>query len=116
VDFGDTLDSIRELNFLDLSAAQRLLQADRAAGIASFGLAPEAADVIAASTLAQLTRLASSSQMLCVFGQRSCAILAMLAHDGHGARDPEAAAHVTEPVTTNAAANATANAPLPAAS
>jgi flagellar transcriptional activator FlhD len=107
---GDTLDSIREINFLYLSAAQRLLQADRAAGITCFGLTPEAADVIAALTLAQLTRLAMSSQILCVFGQRSCAILAMLAHgphDGHensSARGPDALA------------NGSTRAPLPVAS
>jgi flagellar transcriptional activator FlhD len=104
MNFGDTLDSIREINFLYLSVAQRLLQADRTAGIACFGLSPEAADVIAALTLAQLTRLANSSQMLCVFGQRSCAILAMLARDGHGARD------------SDVSANTAANAPLPIAS
>jgi flagellar transcriptional activator FlhD len=104
MNFGDTLDSIREINFLYLSAAQRLLQADRAAGIACFGLSPEAADVIAVLTLAQLTRLAMSSQILCVFGQRSCAILTMLARDGHAARD------------SGAATNVAASAPAPVAS
>ncbi|QCP49906.1 flagellar transcriptional regulator FlhD [Trinickia violacea] len=104
MNFGDTLDSIREINFLYLSVAQRLLQADRAAGIACFGLSPEAADVIGALTLAQLTRLSASSQILCAFGQRSCAILAMLAHDGRNARDISGPAEVA------------ANVPLPVAS
>ncbi|TKC91497.1 flagellar transcriptional activator FlhD [Trinickia terrae] len=84
MNFSDTLDSIREINFLYLSMAQRLLLEDRAAGIECLGLSGEAADVVAALTLAQITRLAASSQMLCVFAQRSAAILAMLARDERG--------------------------------
>jgi flagellar transcriptional activator FlhD len=106
MNFGDTLDSIREINFMYLSAAQRLLQADKAAGMRCFGLSPETADVIAVLSLAQLMRLAASSQILCVFGQRSGAVLAMLARDERSSRDV---------CDTDAAAGVAASAPLPSA-
>lgn len=76
---SESLDSIRELNLAYLSVAQRLLKEDSAAAQARLGLSQEMADVLVSLLPAQTLKLASSSQLLCVFRMSDETLLSGLA-------------------------------------
>lgn len=75
----ESLDSIRELNLAYLFVAQRLLNEDSAAAQSRLGLSPEMAGVLVSLSPAQTLKLASSSQLLCVFRMSDETLLSGLA-------------------------------------
>jgi len=64
---------------------QRLLQKDRSAGMLRLGLSKEAADILAALTLAQVVKFAASNHLLCSFRFDDHAMLSALTNAPHGA-------------------------------
>lgn len=62
-----TLEEIQSLNLGYLLLAQRLLREDRPNGIFRLGVSQQIAEVLERLTLAQMTVLASSTQVLCRF-------------------------------------------------
>jgi flagellar transcriptional activator FlhD len=64
---SDAALSIREFNLSYLLLAQRLVREDKAIGMFRLGLSAEMADIIQQLSLAQVVKLASSEQLLCMF-------------------------------------------------
>jgi flagellar transcriptional activator FlhD len=73
------LAEIRELNLSYLLLAQRLLQEDRPGAMFRMGLSEPIADVLGTLNLAQLVKIAASSQLLCRFRFDDHTILSSLA-------------------------------------
>ncbi|MDR5740168.1 flagellar transcriptional regulator FlhD [Caballeronia sp. LZ016] len=63
---SNDLMAIRELNLSYLQFAQRVLASSREAAV-QLGLSTQVADALARLSPAQLAKLASSSQLLCLF-------------------------------------------------
>lgn len=80
----ETLESIREINVSYFVLAQQMLREDRAVGMLRLGLSAQIADLLAGLTLAQIVKLASTDQLLCVFRLSDYAMLAALT--AHAAR------------------------------
>jgi flagellar transcriptional activator FlhD len=76
---SENLESIREINLSYLSLAQRLLRADRDAGMQRLGLSTEVADVIADLSGPQLLKLAACNQLVCFFRFNDRSMLSTLA-------------------------------------
>lgn len=64
---NETFESIREVNLSYLSLAQRLLRADREAGVQRLGLSTQVADIIVGLSGPQLLKLAGCDQLVCFF-------------------------------------------------
>lgn len=77
---SDTPDAIRELNLSYILLAQRLLREDKAVGMFRLGLSSEMADILKDLSLAQIVKLASSEQLLCLFRFNDHAVLSALTH------------------------------------
>ncbi|WP_153074275.1 flagellar transcriptional regulator FlhD [Paraburkholderia bonniea] len=79
---SEMLDEIREMNLSYLLLAQHLLREDREVAMARMGIAAPLADVLVNLSLAQVSKLAASNQMLCRFRFDGHAILSSLAAKG----------------------------------
>lgn len=77
----DTQRSIREMNLAYLLLIQRLLAEDKTTAMSALGVSPGVAEVLLALSLAELTRLASVSQILCSFRFHDHAFLSALTHN-----------------------------------
>lgn len=79
---AELLSEIQELNVAYLLLAQRMLREDREAAMYRLGIGADVADLLGRFTAAQISRLASSSTLLCRFRCDDRDILEMLS--GHG--------------------------------
>lgn len=85
---SETLESIREINLSYLSLAQRLLRADREAGVQRLGLSTQVADIIVDLSGPQMLKLAGCDQLVCFFRFNDRSMFAALTPPA--ARVPEA--------------------------
>ena len=85
---SETLDSIREINLSYIMLAQRMLREDKPVGMFRLGLSSELADLLAGLSLAQIVKLDSSDQLLCLFRFNEHSMLSALTHS---AKNPEVA-------------------------
>jgi flagellar transcriptional activator FlhD len=60
--------------------AQRLLREDKAVGMFRLGMSSEMADILKNLSLAQIVKLASSEQLLCLFRFNDHVVLSALTH------------------------------------
>ncbi|WP_118183923.1 flagellar transcriptional regulator FlhD [Paraburkholderia phosphatilytica] len=67
MDVLDVQDSIHEINLSYLMLAQRMLREDRPVGMFRLGLSHELADLLSSLSLAQISRIAATDQLLCAF-------------------------------------------------
>ncbi|MBU6487348.1 MAG: flagellar transcriptional regulator FlhD [Burkholderiales bacterium] len=94
---SETLESIREINLSYLSLAQRLLRADREAGVQRLGLSTQVADIIVDLSGPQLLMLARCDQLVCFFRFNDRSMFSALTPpaapvpDGEGLVDAQAA-------------------------
>ncbi|CAD6508835.1 flagellar transcriptional regulator FlhD [Paraburkholderia sabiae] len=64
---SEVLNSIHEINLSYLILAQKILREDRSVAMFRLGVSAELATILADFTVAQITRLAMTDQLLCAF-------------------------------------------------
>lgn len=74
--------SIREINLLYLTLAQRILREDKTLGMCSLGVSQTVADLLTKLTPERLLTIASADQLVCFFRFDDRAILAALGQKG----------------------------------
>ncbi|MGN2391540.1 flagellar transcriptional regulator FlhD [Pelomicrobium sp. G1] len=72
------IEEIRELNLAYLLLAQQMVRQDRAAALLRLGIGEEMADILAALTPGQISKMAGSNLLLCRFRFDDSLILDML--------------------------------------
>lgn len=81
----DAAKEISDLNLTYMLLAQKLLRQDRLAAMLRLGISDELADLLAAMSLAQTIKLATSNFVLCAFRLDELPMVQTLMHDGKNA-------------------------------